>query len=463
MEGIFYNSHKKGFYLLRFYENGLVLDMSINELSSIDNINWFDKSNYKPIWGKGNYFINYTKLDFISHSSEDKAIYRGKILNEDEIYFEIESQITGDISIRSFKRLVDLPKSEQIVEKCICDEEYYPVILIPDSIEEIITREVTIFEVYKHLKIETPKAQELKLPRQPENYKYIEIEKPISFHINLLELIAEFPIAMLLIMFIIICLLRYKTGTYILFGSFSIFFLYKLWHLEKTKEIVKIDLSDAEYLSLIEDYKKKVQLVKAKNKEFEKAYFNELYIIDTKIQNQIGSIKQLIYYQYISPVCGVLEDRENIKRGRTESMFLKHLRRRFGNQILVNCLLDFPDINYQPDFVLRCEITGCHIDIEIDEPYSFPEKEPIHCIFEDDQRNQTFLGFGWFIIRFSEKQIIQCPEKCIDLIESVLLSIRNKVEIKPIDIEKDKKWTMREAYDMADNNIRDTYSTLLTY
>lgn len=436
MKGIFYFKTNDGFKLLRFYESGLVFDVSINEISSLSKIKWFNQNNYKPYWGKGDYLQTKDKIEFISSSISGKIVYRGLIINEDEIDFEIESQINGHRSKKRFKRLLNLP--DKVEPKEYKSNEYYPIVLIPQKMIESIKNEITKTEVYEYLKIDVPVLQKLKNPSRPKQSSYKEVEKT-KYEGNLIEAIAIIPMAIFFILISIKSLERNNIGVFVLFLILSIFMIKYIWKFRKTKDYVKVDISDSDYKQQMEVYNKEVKTIKIKNAENEKQYFKELNSLDRKIKNRIDDAKQNIYYQTLSPFCGLLEKKENVKRGKSELMFLSHLTEKYGKQILVDCFLDLPYQNYQPDFVLKCKITGVHIDIEIDEPYSFSEKEAIHYTGADDLRNQSFLEHNWCIIRFSEKQIIRHTQKCIDLIDEVLSSIRNKVEIKTLDLERDKK------------------------
>lgn len=459
MKGIFYFKNKDGFKLLRFYESGLVFDVSINEITSLNKIKWFNQNNYKPFWGKGNYLQTKDKIEFISSSISGNIVYRGQLINEDEIEFEIESQINGYKSKRHFKRLLKLPDKEEqenTESEKITNDENYPIVLIPQQIIESIKREITKAEIYKNLGIEVPVIQKLKNPSRPQRYKYIDVEKT-KYEGSLIEAIAIIPMIIFFIAVAVKSLEKNNVGVFFLFLIMSIFLIKYIWKFRTSKDVERVDIADNVYNQQIEDYNKEVELVKIKNAEYEKQYFKELNSIDKKIKNQIEEVKQEIYYQSLKPFCGLLEKKENVKRGKTELMFLSHLIEKYGRQILVDCFLDLPYQNYQPDFILKCEITGVHIDIEIDEPYSFSEKEAIHFVGADDVRNQSFLEQNWCIIRFSEKQIIQQTKKCIDLIDNVLSSIRDKVDIKRLDIEKDKKWTYEEALVMSHKNARNEY------
>ena len=85
---------------------------------------------------------------------------------------------------------------------------------------------------------------------------------------------------------------------------------------------------------------------------------------------------------------------------------------------------------YEPDFIYYDK--ELLIDIEIDEPYIFETKKPIHYFDEatqkhkDVKRNNYFNQLGWVVIRFSEKQVVENPYGCCleiaELIEQLTMN-----------------------------------------
>lgn len=76
--------------------------------------------------------------------------------------------------------------------------------------------------------------------------------------------------------------------------------------------------------------------------------------------------------------------------GKSEARFENYLKKHFGNNILKKVTVNFyADYPYTPDFVFIDPDTKLHIDIEIDEPYTFNGKKPIHCLW--DYKQQTIL------------------------------------------------------------------------
>src|SRR5690606_17534799 len=68
-----------------------------------------------------------------------------------------------------------------------------------------------------------------------------------------------------------------------------------------------------------------------------------------------------------------------------------------------------------------------------------------------------FLNLNWGVIRFAEQQIIQYPQECVQLIESVLNGLRNKDASRSLPVPFVKKWTYEEALIMISLNFRELY------
>jgi len=115
--------------------------------------------------------------------------------------------------------------------------------------------------------------------------------------------------------------------------------------------------------------------------------------------------------------------------GSSEKLFLSYVKNYFGKSLHVSnemCLFTKDkSIPYEPDITMWNVIQGrliC-IDVEIDEPYAGATGEPTHCIGYDIERNKDFLNRGWIVIRFSEEQVVEYPEKCCRVIAKVLYDL----------------------------------------
>lgn len=148
--------------------------------------------------------------------------------------------------------------------------------------------------------------------------------------------------------------------------------------------------------------------------------------------------------------------RETLK-GRYEPFFHSILTQKFGDNIFDNLEFTLPNGNaFVPDFAYIDTSTGLCIDIEIDEPYTSDTKVPIHCIGEDDYRNNFFLSKGWFVIRFAEIQIAKYPNQCCDFIKNLIENITDGKEFEQFHFPY-QCWSYLVASEMAVNNIRNTY------
>ena len=117
------------------------------------------------------------------------------------------------------------------------------------------------------------------------------------------------------------------------------------------------------------------------------------------------------------------------KEGRAEKLFQKHLDSYFPNKIYANLTCQNSnygrDYKYTPDAVYIDRSTGLYIDIEVDEPYTFSEEKAIHYYncHTDCRRNDFFLERGWIVIRFSEQQVVCCPDSCCKTLAQTIAEI----------------------------------------
>tara|TARA_R110002072_G_scaffold300962_2_gene479317 strand:+ start:1917 stop:3296 length:1380 start_codon:yes stop_codon:yes gene_type:complete len=441
--------------VLRFYQDKTVISISLSNYPSNDIYEWFKIEKKHRFWGIGNCQLAENKISFIATSSTGNIIYNGYFLNDDEIDFTIESQINGHKSQKIYHRLNTTPKSQSKKAEIIdIDNEFYPIVLIPDSIKNAIENRISNHEIYQYLNITLPKLSLEKIPFEPTNYKYIDVEKS-KYEGDGCKAIATIPMVVFFGIMTFYCLSVQSYWLALMFLFFTIFMSTDLGKMKSVKTSKKVMLSDNEHKNLKNKHTESVKRIKNANKLKEENYFKEINSIEESIKDKKIEIEREIYYEKLKPIASISSERENYKRGLSELNFLEHLINQFGSQILVDTILDFPDIYYQPDFTFICEKTGVHIDIEVDEQYSLKDKKPIHYIgSKDDERNLEFISLNWCVVRFSENQVNQEPEKCIKLIKNLIEALRNKTEIREFELSKDKKWTLEEALVSAKNNSR---------
>lgn len=121
---------------------------------------------------------------------------------------------------------------------------------------------------------------------------------------------------------------------------------------------------------------------------------------------------------------------------------------------------------YEPDWVFVDKERGIYVDIEVDEPYSASGK-PTHYINEDgserdDVRNRAFQKAGWYVARFSERQLYTAPETCLKSIYEMLANagaidmIPERYQSIP-DLQSESRWSEKDSLKMKRTHYRDTY------
>ncbi len=118
--------------------------------------------------------------------------------------------------------------------------------------------------------------------------------------------------------------------------------------------------------------------------------------------------------------------------------------------------------SYYPDFVYYNKQKELIIDIEIDEPYVYTSNKPTHYFGIDSKRDEHFIKSGWFVVRFTEKQICQQPSSCCRFLKFIIALVLDDIEeLSSImfidDIKYDHGWSETEAVNMANKKYRDEY------
>jgi hypothetical protein len=160
--------------------------------------------------------------------------------------------------------------------------------------------------------------------------------------------------------------------------------------------------------------------------------------VDAKAQNVVG-ISEKYFQNYIENVFkdkyivgGVLPSKGN------------------GNSIV-------------PDFLLFDKLNNIYLDIEIDEPYVWKENIITHFIGADFDRDFIVTQANWFILKFTEEQIITNPLKAIEVIKDTFSHIQNlsSGEISNFcntyDSFSIKAWSKEDCTRMMIDNYRETY------
>ena len=228
--------------------------------------------------------------------------------------------------------------------------------------------------------------------------------------------------------------------------------------LKSEKYYVSEKLSDYEFNSRMKEYEKILEDVKLHNLLQKNNYDREKIRIDSIVEQKFQDASEKLLCYHLSPLFGIRKIPWKQYRGRCEVNFLGHLYKRFGNQILVDCVPDEGQNPYQPDFLFISEKTGLMIDIEIDEPYTADNKVPTHHNrSNDNERNFFFEDNNCVVVRFSEKQIATEPENCCNLLHNLIEYIELRSNKFEFSLTLDKVWTYEEALIMASNDYRNSY------
>jgi hypothetical protein len=163
---------------------------------------------------------------------------------------------------------------------------------------------------------------------------------------------------------------------------------------------------------------------------------------------------------------GIAEDKRGFAEYPDNCRFPNLIREYFSDEnIFIVRMLEW----YTPDFAYMDKARKIYIDIEIDEPYT-PRQYPnsnsslilTHCIGADNRRNSFFQSRDWYVIRFSEKQVLCYSDRCCKVIAKVIYehtgdgSILQQFSQIP-DLMPEPAWTDDEAFKKAEKRERLNY------
>lgn len=189
-----------------------------------------------------------------------------------------------------------------------------------------------------------------------------------------------------------------------------------------------------------------------------------------------NSLAKTSYYPKSTSLTGQLV-------GASEGILYTALRDRFPDRMRRDISIDIPahrgytpKFAFRPDMVYHDKASRLSIAIEVDEPYVYSTKEPIHyygvnidnpLAGADDEINDGLLWSGWIVVRFTERQVVQNTTACVDFIEQLhkqvvlqeeLINIRTFVGYYHFPHNtRDLRWTLAEAYAMAATDYRKSY------
>ena len=115
-------------------------------------------------------------------------------------------------------------------------------------------------------------------------------------------------------------------------------------------------------------------------------------------------------------------------------------------------------IPYEPAMALVDEENGICVDVEIDAPYHGWYRFPMHYTEgKDEVRDGYFNDCGWAVVRFTERQVCEQPDACVELLRRIVAILKGGTGKLDGLVKPQKRWTQREAVTMERNLLREKY------
>lgn len=318
----------------------------------------------------------------------------------------------------SLKKINALDKTSLLILS-VSKEKYYPILLMNEEIKDSLS-----FDYFEK-------------PKKPE-FTGKEPEKTNGLLFYILFIIIGFLIFNYLKTFI--GLLFIFLGIYLIFTNPE-----KKKYLKEKNDFENYKKS---YESQLKKYYYEITLkeedfLKLKNKE-------KIISILRKSKYSIGTdyIKGLSHQFFLNHLIHHFGSKFNNSKGILES--LTHIKNDFTHK-------ETTFNPYVSDFAYVNDEIGLVILIEIDEPYTIQNKEPIH--LNDNDRNSFFLKLNWVIIRFSEEQILTHASECCNLISELILEFEepcNKMGLSN-SLPFIERWNDFNIYRLINSNYRENY------
>lgn len=281
--------------------------------------------------------------------------------------------------------------------------------------------------------------------------------------------------ATILIILLIICIwTTVETGILVIGILYSLSFvpaflisLHQSDMLRSEKRMKTVRLSNSEIKQKKKDAKEKYEHELQQYRDDKLSYqarFNNYIMTQRANMARIEPILDKILWQFngkYKTVIQITAERatEVPQRGRSENLLFVQLMEKMPNYVKIDMQVGryFPDICIIIPGVLA-------IDIEVDEPYTIGSKSETHYIgCSDEFRNEIFADNGWFVLRFSEEQIITQMDNCVEIIESLVAfvsfgryeSLQRMFHLTQV-ISK-PRWSKEQARLLALKNSREQY------
>lgn len=184
--------------------------------------------------------------------------------------------------------------------------------------------------------------------------------------------------------------------------------------------------------------------------------YNKLYSIvmsDKYQHNERQKRKKVIFEENRKAIFKNLEilDDNAVKKGISEEFFHRFLITYSDYKVYKSIKYSY----YYPDLILVKD--NIVLILEIDEPYANDTKEPIHFDDVDKNRDEYFLNKNFVIIRFTEEQILNYTEECLEIINEIIeccIDLKSYEKSESFVKIETYKLSYQEAFDLAYNNSR---------
>ena len=119
---------------------------------------------------------------------------------------------------------------------------------------------------------------------------------------------------------------------------------------------------------------------------------------------------------------------------------------------------------YKPAIALVDEAAGLFVDIEIDVPYHGWYRFPMHYAEgKDAVRDDYFNRCGWTVVRFTERQVRQQSQACVELLCQVVAKLRGDAVKIDNRVQPECSWTQKEAVEMEKALFREKYLQIQSF
>lgn len=347
----------------------------------------------------------------------------------------------------------------------------YPVIYVPKSLSEI--SKSTPYDNISKPDYSPPKRPKMPFKLWQEEMEKEKLNNP-SVGMRFVRIFVAYPLLALLAGFALFWPLFMMDGTVdkIAFMIINIMILvigYAYTYFTDETRLIRI-----EHQNEILDYEKELKVYKLEYDKEQAIYERikseiESYKKSDKYLKTLKLHRKYLYDQFINEVEKPTLRIKNQTRGISEKYFLRYLNEYFKGFIKTDLSIAHEylaaqrakDNVYIPDFIFMKDGLPI-IDIELDEPYSASNGEPIHYVTSDDNRDQFFEDKNWIIIRFAEEQTIKEPIECCYVIaETIYRYSKDDTFVNKFDSfeypKEIERWKYHDAYELALLDYRNTY------